>query len=258
VGRLPDFNCDGEANIVVLGDSLVYGFGDTANGNKGGYVLRAKKKLSEATIYNFGVQGQKTLDVVMEITRAFDGSGDSDLADALVNADLVVLDVGRNDRWLFGQPSSAFRNLKRARTLIRNKTAALTGTSPLVVLAVMMLPNRGSQGPWMKALDGLILRSNSKSNPADLRFDLVSKRLLSSDQIHPTPKGYDALAAAFVSYVLKVYPKHVAALRTDADNDGLYDEFESSLFGTDPTLSDTDGDGVKDGEDKHPTDPSAS
>ena len=30
VRGVPDFNCDGELNIVALGDSLVYGTGDTA------------------------------------------------------------------------------------------------------------------------------------------------------------------------------------------------------------------------------------
>jgi len=249
VGRLPDFNCDKEARIVVLGDSLVYGFGDVANDNHGGYVLRAQKKCKEATISNFGVQGLKTLDLILDITRAFDGRGDSSLADALVNADLVVIDLGRNDRWLFGLPSATYRNLKRAATIIKREATKATNTAPLVITAVMMYPNRGSQGPWMKELDTIILKSNSKSAPADLRFDLVSKRLLSSDQIHPTPKGYDALASVFVNYLLKIYPKHVAQLRTDADADGLYDELEVSKFGTDPTKADTDGDGILDGQD---------
>src|SRR5690606_39037339 len=102
----------------------------------------------------------------------------------------VVLDLGRNDRWLFGPPIETFRNLKRAVTQIKKYTKDSAGLSPLIVTAVMMLPNRGSQGPWVKELNGYILRSNTLQDPSDLRFDLVSKRLLSKDQIHPTPQGY--------------------------------------------------------------------
>lgn len=215
VGRLPDFNCDGLATVVVIGDSLVYGFGDTTNNNQGGYVLRAQTRLPEATIHNFGILGLRTREMLTNLDKAFRGTGNTSLAEALVRADLVVLDVGRNDRWLFGLPSATLRNLKRAGSLIRARVAALTGASPLVVTAVMMYPNRGSQGPWVKELNALILKSHSTETPADLRFDLVSKRLLSADQIHPTSKGYKALADVFVKYILRRYPRHAKKLRAE-------------------------------------------
>jgi lysophospholipase L1-like esterase len=252
VAKLPDFNCDGEARIAVLGDSLVFGFGDTANNNKGGYVLRTQKKFPGATISNFGVLGLQTQDLLLDIERAFDGRGESALANALVKADVVILDVGRNDRWLFGEPATAFRNLKRASALIKKRVTEVVDTPPLVITAVMMYPNRGSQGPWMKDLDALILKSHSTANPANLRFDLVSKRLLSEDQIHPTPKGYSAIASVLIKYLTTEYPKIVTKLRVDEDKDGLYDIFEKSKFNTDPTLADTDGDGVVDGKDPEP------
>ncbi len=251
IGRLADFNCDGSAIVVVIGDSLVYGYGDTTNDNQGGYVLRARARLPEAEIYNFGIQGLKTREMLTNLEQSFKGTAYASLAEALVRADLVVLDVGRNDRWLFGLPSATFRNLKRAGSLIRNKVSSLTGAAPLVVTAVMMYPNRGSQGPWMKELDALILKSHTVESPADLRFDLVSKRLLSADQIHPTPKGYKALADVFVKYMLRQYLRYAKELRVDADNDGLYDIFEASRYGTDPTKPDTDGDGILDGDEQY-------
>ena len=252
IAKLPDFNCDGEARIVVLGDSLVFGFGDTVNNNKGGYVLRTQKKFPGATISNFGVLGLQTQDLILDIERAFDGRGESSLANALVKADAVILDVGRNDRWLFGEPATAFRNLKRASALIKKRVTEVVETPPLVITAVMMYPNRGSQGPWMKDLDSLILKSHSFTNPANLRFDLVSKRLLSEDQIHPTPKGYSAIAAVLIKYLSTEYPKIVTKLRVDEDKDGLYDIFERTRFNTDPTLPDSDGDGIVDGKDPEP------
>jgi lysophospholipase L1-like esterase len=248
VAKLPDFNCDGEARIVVLGDSIVSGTGDTSNNNKGGYVLRTQRRFPGATISNLGVAGQRTQELILSINRAFEGRGDSSLAEALTKADMVVLDLGRNDRWLFGEPAATFRNLKRAATLIKRNVAKLVDYPPLVVTAVMMFPNRGSQGPWMKDLNAIILKSHTTANPANLRFDLVSKRLLSEDQIHPTPAGYQAIALVFQKYLTKEYPKFVAKLRADTDKDGLFDIYEMSKFNTDPTNPDTNGDGILDGK----------
>jgi lysophospholipase L1-like esterase len=213
-------------------------------------VLRAQARLPQATIQNFGVQGLKTRELITRLDRAFKGTGEATLLEALLSADLVVLDLGRNDRWLFGLPSATFRNLERARSIITNRVVSRGGVAPMVVLAVLMYPNRGSQGPWVKELNTFIFDSNeAPEKPADLRFDLVSKRLLSSDQIHPTPKGYKAIADVFVKYLVLRYSKYVQQLRVDADKDGLYDIFESSRFGTDPTNPDTDGDGILDGND---------
>ena len=211
VGGLPDVNCDGRANVVVIGDSLVSGVGDTKNDGKGGYVLRTQIAFPEATFYRRGTPGLKTVPLLQKLKKAFATPVESDFAQELLNADLVVLDLGRNDRWLMGLPSATFRNLKKARTTIEESTAEQNGKSPLVVLAALMLPNRGSQGPWVKELNEIILSSHTKAHPADLRFDQVSKRLLSPDSIHPTSKGYSAIAKVFISYLKNEYPEYVAA-----------------------------------------------
>jgi lysophospholipase L1-like esterase len=257
VGRLPDFNCDGEAVIAVIGDSLVYGVGDTAHNNAGGYILRAQEKFPEATLLNFGVPGLRTAPLLKNLKKAFTSPSTSQLAQGLLRADLVIFDVGRNDRWLFGLPAATLRNIKRARSLVESGVIAQTGFSPLVVTAVMMLPNRGSQGPWVQALNTLIAKANSYLFPADLRFDKVSKRLLSLDRIHPTSKGYTALATVLTRYLLDTYPLHVTDLRPDEDTDGLYDVFEPIRYGTDPTNPDSDGDGIQDGDDSDPAGSSA-
>lgn len=249
VDGYPDFNCDQAVNITILGDSLGSGFGDTKNGNKGGYVLRTARKFPDINFDNQSKAGQRTFELLGAVTRAFQGkSQEKTLRQSLLRADVVFLDLGRNDRWLFGTPEATYRNLKRISSLIKKKVAAQTGVAPLVVTSVLMLPNRGSQGPWVKALNAIILRSNSRSAPADLRFDLVSKRLLGTDQIHPTTEGYNALGKTFIAYIQKTLPKKIAALRPDTDKDGIYDLFETSVFGTDPKNPDSDGDGKSDGE----------
>jgi len=252
VGGLPDYNCDGQATVVVLGDSLVSGIGDTKNDNQGGYVIRTQARFPEATIVNQGVPGLRTPTLLKNIRKAFANSETSKLAQDLLSADLVVLDLGRNDRWFFGPPEATLRNLKRLRQSIQSSVTKKGGVAPFVVTAVLMSPNRGSQSPWVKELDELILKSHEPGSPADLRFDLISKRLLQPDNIHPTSKGYASMAKVFIAYLLNEYPEYVALVREDLDDDGLYDEFEASRYGTDPTKADTDGDGIKDGKDPTP------
>jgi lysophospholipase L1-like esterase len=247
IGGYPDYNCDSEINFAVLGDSLAFGFGDLQNGNKGGYVTRAARKLPNISIDNFGVNGQTTPQLIALLNNTFQDES-SALYKSLVKADVIFLDLGRNDRWFFELPSSTFKRLRDISVSIKSRIEKRTGTAPLVVTAVLMLPNRGSQGPWVKELNSFILKSNSKTAPADLRFDLVSKRLLGSDQVHPTSLGYIALGKTFFSYIKKILPRKIRQLRLDSDQDGVFDHFESKRYGTDPLNPDTDGDGKSDAE----------
>lgn len=248
IQKIPDMNCDGKLSIAILGDSLVYGTGDSANGNQGGYVLRAAKKLRYAKVHNLGEPGMFASSLLTELKKEFKNRPNSGRIEVLRSADIIVLDVGRNDRWFRASPSITYAKLKSIRSTIQKNVTKLEGSAPMVLIAVMMLPNRGSQGPWMKEINHMILKGSTLANPSDLRFDLVSKRLLNPDQIHPTPKGYAALASVFVRYVTKTLPRRMLRLRPDKDKDGVFDIFEGLRFGTDPTLPDTDGDGKTDGE----------
>ncbi len=213
IAGIPDVNCDGELRIAVIGDSLVVGFGDTRNDNHGGYVTRAAAALPLVQFSNLGKLGAKTRPVYVDLARKLRPTSLNSTKAAVFGADIIVLDLGRNDRWSFGLPSETHRRLKRIARLITSRAISANLVPPVVVTAVMMLPNRGSQGPWVKELNALILESSTNSYPCDLRFDLVSKRLLSIDQIHPTPKGYTALAAVFKKYLVRKLPRKIAAAR---------------------------------------------
>jgi lysophospholipase L1-like esterase len=188
------------------------------------------------------------------VDRAFGQSGGSDLADALVASDLVVIDVGRNDEWSKSYAETAAA-LKRLRSEIEDDVSGITGHRPLVATAVLMITRTLKKGAWIAELNRYISASNSLSTPADLRFDAVPWQLCGPDRIHPTSKGYERLARTFKKYITQTYPKHVEGLRKDRDHDGLYDIFEKSKFGTDPLNPDTDGDGLLDGSDPDPLNP---
>jgi lysophospholipase L1-like esterase len=252
VSGLPDANCDGKIVITVLGDSLVAGIGDSVHNNKGGYVIRAAERFPDATFHNLGEGGATVTDLIFDLERGFSGRGHRRLVTAVTTADLIVVDVGRNDQWRFKTPLATRRNLKRVHDIIQSNVKNLTGHKALVVTALLMIPKRLRQAPWIGELNGLLRSSNGTYAPTDLRFDTVPKRYLSEDRIHPTSRGYEKLASVFISYLRLKFPSHVRNIRPDRDRDGLYDEFESERYGTLPTRADTDGDGARDGDDPDP------
>lgn len=204
VRRIVDVNCDGQVVISVIGDSLVFGTGDSI---PGGYVSRSKKALRGIELLNFGSPGEKARNLKPKISAAFRKGGK--LKEGLTRSDYVILDLGRNDRWFFEDPINTFNDLKAARQFIIRRVTQSSSFRPVPIIATLMLPNRGSQGPWVSGLNSHIRSAHSKNFLTDLRFDLVSKRLLSGDQIHPTPEGYSALSNTFVSYVKSKFKNRI-------------------------------------------------
>jgi lysophospholipase L1-like esterase len=225
VRGLPDLNCNGEAKVVILGDSLVYGIGDTDNGNKGGYVARTARKFPKATFVNQGLGGRRVTRTIDDLQAAFAGTGDSKMAQNLVESDVIFFDFGRNDWWDRKPALVTWRNLKRCRDIITAHVTKTTGHKPLIITAQMTLANRTGQGTWVAELNTLLAQKATATAPADLRFNALSKRLL-GDQVHPTSQGYHELAKIFSAYLTTTLKKHVSTFRKDGDGDGLYDEYE--------------------------------
>lgn len=88
--------------VVVLGDSLVYGFGDPEGG---GWVERLRRRTMEpgqpgAVFYNLGVRGDGVNQVLNRLNHEFRHRGE------IRNRvpDLIVLSVGLNDSARVGRP----------------------------------------------------------------------------------------------------------------------------------------------------------
>lgn len=249
IGAIPDFNCDGQIVFVFTGDSIATGFGDTINANKGGYVLRFGESFPEATVKNFGINGLRTTPYLAQLSAAFadESTQPRPFRDALLEADYVFQDLGRNDSVRSPSPVRALKNVVKASEAIRNGVLAAGKIPPLVVTAVLSPSKRPLQDSWVLRFNRLVIRSSQMETPADLRFDRVSSRLLSRDRLHPTSRGYDKMAELLSEYVLTWLPVHVSPLRVDTDGDTIPDEIEELLFHTNIERPDTDGDGLTDG-----------
>jgi lysophospholipase L1-like esterase len=243
--KLLDLNGDCEVVGVVVGDSFSAGVGD--NAEDGGFVERAAGFLPKIELIRMGFQGLETLDLLKKIEKELKGDSTTPFERALSRADFVVLDLGRNDRWNFGEPEESARNMWRIQKALRKRIFQLSGVSPVIVTSILMLPNRGSQGPWVAKFNEIIASHNTSRFPADLRFDMVSKRLIGGDQLHPAPEGHAALAEVLVNYIKKSLPGYLRTNFVDEDGDWLCDSIELEKWGTDPHIFDTDGDGVGDG-----------
>jgi len=217
IDGIPDRNCDGSVVVSVVGDSLVTGYGDTEHKNRGGYIIRARKALPKIVIKNLGRSGLVSEQLLGILQRALQGKSEQQVRDALLISDIVVLDFGRNDRWIHVQPVDTFKTLVKSANLIRTRVKELTGIEPIVVTAAMMIPSRMNQGDWVREVNSHILKSSTLERPADLRFDLVPRNLVHKDKVHPTAKGYSSLAKTFVSYLSKSLPKKMRALNAEPD-----------------------------------------
>lgn len=247
VNSLQDFNCDGKVQITVVGDSVPYGIGDTPNHDHGGYVLRVESQFPKVIFKNRGKLHLRTKQLLKDLSDTFDRGKNGSFRNDLRESDLIILDVGRNDRVPAGDPYTAFRNLRKATLKIKSEVEALEGAAPMVVKAVEIFPNSGAQIPWVSTLNSLILKSNTPKNPGDLRFDLMPKKFLSPDRLHPSPSGYATLARILAKYLIKKATPRMISQRPDTDGDDLPDIFEESRWNTDPENADTDGDGKSDG-----------
>ena len=111
---------------------------------------------------------------------------------------------------------------------------------------VVMIAGRGLMGPVTASNSATIIapsRDETVKNPFDY-IDHSGRRLTSNDAL-PVPTTANRVVLLQISGLPP----------SDMDKDGLEDDLEITLYGTDPNNPDTDGDGVLDGADSFPLDP---
>lgn len=246
---LPDFNCDGQLKIAATGDSIVRGIGDTVyfNETTGGYVALLEQMLPQATVANIGVPGASSLSLFRLFKRNAPRGGRT--TELLQDVDYLVIQVGTNDFWSGRRAPSVIRNIRRLREFLTLYYEERGMVPPLLVTATLPPTKRSFQQPFIDEVNAaLLLSRNVERLNVQLRFDtLKSQRVISIDDLHPSTKGYKIMAARAQATLFSEIRSMALLQREDTDKDGIYDYFEISLYGTDPTLADTDGDGYQDG-----------
>ena len=248
IGGLIDYNCDQQHKMVFIGDSIVRGVGDERHDGNGGYPLRIAKAFPLSTVVNQGQPGFSTRRLLRLLTKRLKNDPNSTLRTEAKNADLVGIAIGTNDFWEHSAPELTVRNIKRIVALVRDELEKDLGVAPLMAVATLTPTKRAYQRGFINSVNALLKQQNSASLPVRLFYDSIPLGFISFDGLHPTSPGYTALSKIAVKFIQGSAQKLCSANRHDNDGDGIYDKFENSLFGTDPQILDTDGDGISDGD----------
>ena len=248
IGGMVDFNCDGAHKVVVIGDSVVKGVGDYKYGNKGGYVLRLQKKFKKSVFVNLGKPGYSTERLYSELISKLNKKGKNSTKKSLNDADIVFIDAGRNDYFEEVTPGTTVKNLERIVAVLKNYYVQHDQVEPIIKLATLLPTTRPYQKSFIGDVNNLLIEFNSEALPVRLYFNLLSDKVISVDGIHPYSNGYKVIAKYLVQVLKGGLKQEELGDRVDDDNDGIYDIFEKSKFGTNPNKADTDSDGLKDGE----------
>lgn len=191
---LVDYNCDGKFKIAITGDSVVYGTGDKELGNRGGYPTRIRKSLPKGTkTVNLGIYSIRTLQLL--------GRFQSGIYDkALKNADLLIIDLGRNDCLDGVPPKKTVRNLKRIVKYARNRES-LNDQKPPFVLVGTQIPCPQRRTCVGRINESVIAAGKKGGLPIILRFDKYPDSVISSDRIHPNSSGYQVIAKKVSKFI---------------------------------------------------------
>ncbi len=247
IDGLIDLNCDGKLKIVAVGDSIVTGIGDIKNNHKGGYVKRLRRHFPRAQIIGMGFSGCSSGRLLQDFTAALNQPGTGKTKKTLDNADLIIIDVGRNDYWDEKDPGLTVRNIARLTKLFKEKLGTSTGVPPWVTIAYMLPTKRSFQWTFLIQINYYLSHLNPADYKVQLNFHKLPLKTLSWDGIHPNSKGYAEMEKMIKKYLTGRLQREERRIRSDRDRDGVFDYFELNRFYTDPTLRDTDGDTLTDG-----------
>lgn len=201
--------------LVVLGDSLVYGFGDPEGG---GWVERLRRRwmLPDSpghVLYNLGVRGDGVEQVAQRLENEFRHRGE------LKNRvpDAIILSVGVNDSPRLQRPTGRnYTNFEVFETQLSNLLERAQQLCP--VLFVGMVPVDEAKMPFLNCLyythpdqyrykEATRLACQARQIPYLDIFDLWTARgadwchsRLSQDGLHPNVAGYQALLQDILSW----------------------------------------------------------
>lgn len=194
--------------IVVLGDSIVYGFGDPEGG---GWVERLRRNWMSPrspghVLYNLGVRGDRTTSVSQRLEHEFRHRGE--LRNRVPDA--IILSVGVNDSARLGRWDG--RNCTNFADFQAEIDALLVRSQQLCpVLFVGMTPVDETKMPFLDCFyfnradqyrykEATRIACNSRGIPYLDIFDLWMARgeewvseHLTEDGLHPNTAGYQAL-----------------------------------------------------------------
>ena len=202
-------------NVIALGDSLIYGFGDFVGG---GWVERLRRQWMSPqggghVLYNLGVRGDRVAQVSQRLEQEFSCRGE--LRNRL--PDLILLSVGVNDSSRVGKPEGKpYTNLEDFKLQIAHLLNVAHNLCP--VWFIGMTPVDEDKMPFMNCLyynhfdqyrykEATLQACQQRNIPYLDIFDLWLSRgedwiktQLGEDGLHPNVSGYQTLLTDIMNW----------------------------------------------------------
>lgn len=214
IDSLFDLTCDGTLKIAIIGDSFVKGVGDSPM-DRGGYVARLAESFPNASLVNLGVPGITSEQLYRNYKTMFDRGSHGSTWTALQHADIVIIDVGRNDYWAQNPAAEVARNVKRLVRLIRVHLAEDPNyPAPAFGVTRLAPTNRSFQRGFINAVNQEFLKLKSSTFPVEVRADTMNPKHLRRDGLHPSSRGYDDLVLIFADWITGQAQTQCQTLRT--------------------------------------------
>lgn len=190
-------------NILVLGDSLVYGIGDT---EKGGWVNRLRLSLEKRNdfyydIYNLGIPDDSSYDILKRFEK--------EIKDRYYQGKLIVIyQFGANDS---SQTKTDFNVYKqRIKTIFQKTKLYTTNILFLNIPKAMEIKTEGRLGIMaeinnkkIKEYNGCIEEICKEENIKYIQLDkLITLEDISEDGVHPNNKGHNKIAKTIYEYLI--------------------------------------------------------
>jgi len=220
IAGLADLNCDGQIRILCFGDSITAGEQDSSHL---GYPGRIESIVLVGTnVRNVGVGGEDTNRGRSRAARVFAGA----------QYEYSIFLEGVND--YFNDSHSASNTRSNLSSMLRSAS----NSGSVALLGTLTDIRRDQQRNWVRSVNSAI-RSMSK-----IDFFSLGQGIVSSDKLHPNGSGYQRMAELAA---ISLRQQSEANRPADLDADGIYD-FAEPRFGATAGVSDSDADGLTDGE----------
>lgn len=175
--------------IVVTGDSIASGYGDIV---KGGYVTRTQYKMPRYKFINHGIPSITSYKLYNIYNNEFNSNTTSKLKRNIRNANIIFIDVGRNDYWVKLNSINTVNTLLALKKLFKKHSKAKVYITCLLPVARNVI-----QEKYVKEVNLQICL------PKSLRFDTMPRNYLNLYGVHPTAEGYSYLSGMLKTFILK-------------------------------------------------------
>jgi len=175
ISAMEDRNCDGKIKIVIIGDSIVYGWIGASTPSEYHSYPDYVRDVTGVEVVSYGIPGVTAQGLSDAITGRADFNG----------ADYGIIDVGRNGVYAGDSVSATAYDIRR----LSAKLKTLVGPDAFVTASFMLKSLRPEVQEFNTALNRKLVAMRSDNFNVLVRFNQLPTSVLSGDNLHPSYEG---------------------------------------------------------------------